>query len=247
MRLDRVIAVRTDRTVYRDGDACIKVYGGEYTRADVLGEALNQALAAEAGVDVPRVLRVEQLAGKWALESDYIRGETLAQLIARHPEKAKQYIALMAKLQVQTQRRRAPRLGLLKERLARALERAPLCAARRYALFARLEGMRREESLCHGDFNPENIIMTARGAPCVVDWESAARGDSAVDAAITWLYFKLEMGEDAAREYIDIYCLKSNTERQRVLGWAPLAAAALAADANARRRERLLSFGDAFE
>ena len=44
MNLDRVIAVRTTKTVYRDGDLCIKVFNKEFTKADVLHEALNQAI-----------------------------------------------------------------------------------------------------------------------------------------------------------------------------------------------------------
>ena len=38
MNLDRVIAVRTTKTVYRDGDLCIKVFNKEFTKADVLND-----------------------------------------------------------------------------------------------------------------------------------------------------------------------------------------------------------------
>ena len=43
MDLDRVIAVRNSKTVYRDGENCIKVFDSDYSKADVLNEALNQA------------------------------------------------------------------------------------------------------------------------------------------------------------------------------------------------------------
>ena len=56
MNFDRIIAVRNDKTVYRDGDRCVKVFGGGYTCAEVLNEAHNQALALEAGLRVPKVL-----------------------------------------------------------------------------------------------------------------------------------------------------------------------------------------------
>ena len=35
MKLDTVIAVRKNKTVYRDGDRCIKVFNEEYSKADV--------------------------------------------------------------------------------------------------------------------------------------------------------------------------------------------------------------------
>ena len=56
MSFDKIIAVRTDKTVYRDGDRCLKVFGEEYSKADVLVEALNQARAEEAGLSVPKLL-----------------------------------------------------------------------------------------------------------------------------------------------------------------------------------------------
>ena len=43
MELKKVIAVRTAKTVYRDGDKAIKVFGDEYKKSDILNEALNQA------------------------------------------------------------------------------------------------------------------------------------------------------------------------------------------------------------
>ena len=41
MKLDQIIAVRKNKTVYRDGDRCIKVFDADYSKADVLNEALN--------------------------------------------------------------------------------------------------------------------------------------------------------------------------------------------------------------
>ena len=43
MNFDKIIAVRTNKTDYRDGDKCLKMFGEDYSKADVLNEALNQA------------------------------------------------------------------------------------------------------------------------------------------------------------------------------------------------------------
>ena len=87
MKLDRVIAVRNSKTVYRDGDACIKVFDSEYSKADVLNEALNQARIEETGLNIPKIREVLTIDGKWAIVSDYIKGKTLAQLMKDNPEK----------------------------------------------------------------------------------------------------------------------------------------------------------------
>ena len=81
MNLDRIIAVRNNKTVYRDGDRCLKVFNEGYSKADVLNEALNQARIEETGLNIPRVLEVTVIDGKWTIVSDYIKGKTLAQLM----------------------------------------------------------------------------------------------------------------------------------------------------------------------
>ena len=81
MNLDRVIAVRNTKTIYRDGDKCIKVFNQDYTSADVLNEAFNQAMAAESGLSVPRIKEVSEHDGKWAITSEYIIGKSLSQLM----------------------------------------------------------------------------------------------------------------------------------------------------------------------
>lgn len=94
MNLDRIIAVRNNKTVYRDGDRCLKVFNEGYSKADVLNEALNQARIEETGLNIPRVLEVTVIDGKWTIVSDYIKGKTLAQLMQENPEKKDEYLNL---------------------------------------------------------------------------------------------------------------------------------------------------------
>lgn len=75
MNLERVIAVRTNETVYRGGDQCVKVFGDGFTKADALGEALNQARVEECGLHVPKVLEVSQVDGKWGAGHRVCGGE----------------------------------------------------------------------------------------------------------------------------------------------------------------------------
>ena len=79
MKLDRVIAVRNNKTIYRDGDRAIKVFGADYSKADVLNEALNQARIEETGLNIPKVLEVTMIDGKWAIVSEFIKGNSDAE------------------------------------------------------------------------------------------------------------------------------------------------------------------------
>ena len=41
MNLEKIIAVRNAKTIYRDGDKCVKVFNENYSKADILNEALK--------------------------------------------------------------------------------------------------------------------------------------------------------------------------------------------------------------
>lgn len=103
MKLDRVIAVRNNKTVFRDGDLCIKVFSEDYSKADVLNEALNQARIEETGLNIPKIREVITVDGKWAIVSDYKKGKTLAQIIEEDAGNKDKYIELLVDLQLEVQ------------------------------------------------------------------------------------------------------------------------------------------------
>ena len=185
MNLDRVIAVRTNKTVYRDGDKCIKVFDSDYSKADVLNEALNQARIEETGLNIPKVLEVCTIEGKWAIVSEYIKGKTLSQLMQEHPEKKDEYLRLFVETQLLVQSKTCPLLSRLKDKMNRKISQADLDATTRYDLHTRLEGMPKHNKVCHGDFRPSNVIISEDGTPYVIDWSHATQGNASADAART--------------------------------------------------------------
>ena len=103
MKLDRVIAVRNAKTIYRDGENCIKVFDADYSKADILNEALNQARVEETGLNIPKIIEVGKIDGKWAIVSDYIKGQTLAQIMAEDPDNLDKYLEQFVDLQIEVQ------------------------------------------------------------------------------------------------------------------------------------------------
>ena len=87
MKLEQVLAVRKTKTVYRDGDRCIKVFVESHPKSNILNEALNVARIEETGIRIPKLLEVTSIEGRWALVFEYIEGDTLATLMERNPEK----------------------------------------------------------------------------------------------------------------------------------------------------------------
>lgn len=244
MKLDRVIAVRNSKTVYRDGDLCIKVFDSDYSKADVLNEALNQARVEETGLHIPKIIEVATIDGKWAIVSEYIKGKTLAQLMEEDPDRKSEYLEMFVDLQIETQSKTCPLLNKLKDKMDRKIGATDLDATTRYDLRTRLESMPKHNKLCHGDFNPSNIIISEDGTPYIIDWSHATQGNASADAARTYLLFWLNGDIEGAKEYLNLFCKKSNTAKQYVQKWMPIVAASQSVKGNAHEREFLLSWVD---
>ena len=247
MTLDRVIAVRTAKTVYRDGDLCIKVFNEEFSKADVLNEALNQARIEEIGLNIPKIQEVTKIDGKWAIVSDFIEGKTLQQLMDEDPEKKDEYLNLFVDLQLEVLSKTCPLLNKLKDKMNRKISLAELDATTRYDLHTRLNGMPKHNKVCHGDFNPSNIIIAEDGTPYIIDWSHATQGNGAADAARTYLLFWLKGDTETAKQYLDLFCKKSDTAKQYVQKWMPIVAASQSVKGNEAERELLLSWANVVE
>ena len=242
MKLDRVIAVRNDKTVYRDGDRCVKVFSQDYSKADVLNEALNQARIESTGLSIPKILEVTMIDGKWAIVSEYIKGKTLAQLMEEDPEKKEEYISLLVDMQIEVHSKVCPLLNKLKDKMSRKIAECDLDATTRYDLHTRLEGMPKHNKVCHGDFNPSNIIIAEDGTPYILDWSHATQGNASADVARTYLLFWLNGDIDGAELYLDLFCKKSGTAKQYVQKWMPIVAASQSVKGNEKEREFLMGW-----
>ncbi len=244
MKLDRVLAVRNNKTIYRDGDDCVKVFGDDFAKDDVLAEALNQARVEHTGLNIPKVKAVTMIDGKWAIVSEYIKGKTLDRLMAENPDKKHEYMEMFVDLQIKVQSCTCPLLPKLKDKMSRKISQADLDATTRYDLHTRLEGMPKHNKLCHGDFNPGNIIITDDGTPYILDWSHATQGNASADVARTYLLFWLNGDIDGAEEYLDLFCAKSGTDKQYVQKWMPIVAASQSVKGNAKEREFLLGWAN---
>ena len=132
MKLERIIAVRTSKTVYRDGNLCVKVFGDEYAKSRILAEATTHAKIEETGLDVPKILEVTKAEGKWAIVSEFIAGHTLERLMDEEPEKRGEYMSRFVDAQLRINSTKARGLAKLKERVEEMLRLVGLEEYRNY-------------------------------------------------------------------------------------------------------------------
>lgn len=244
MKLEKVIAVRNNKTIYRDGDTCIKVFDAEFSKTDVLNEALNQARVENIGLNVPKIKEVCTIDGKWAIVSEYIPGKTLAKLMEENPDKKDEYLNFFVDLQIEMHFKTCPMLNKLKDKMNSKIDQTTLDATTRYELHTRLESMPKHKKVCHGDFNPSNIIIGEDGKAYIIDWSHVTQGNASADVARTYLLFCLAGDEQGAKKYLDLFCKKSNTAKQYVQKWMPIVAASQSVKGNEHEREFLLSWVD---
>lgn len=222
---EQIMAVRPNKTVYRDGDTVLKVFSENYAKSDVLNEALNQARVEETGLKIPKILEIMKVENCWAIRTEYIPGKTLQQLMEEHPENKAEYLSMLVDLQMEVHSKESPLLNKLKDKMNRKISASKLSATVRYELHTRLESMPKHKKVCHGDFNPSNIIVAEDGDLYILDWSHATQGNASADVARTYLLFCLAGDEAAAEIYLDLFCKKSDTAKQYVQKWMPIVAA----------------------
>ena len=244
MKLEKVIAVRTSKTVYKDGDRAIKVFDEDYKKSDILNEALNQARVEETGLPIPKLLEVGVVDGKWAIASEFIKGKTLGRLMEENPDKLDEYLDLFVDIQLQIHCQKAPLLNKLKDKMNRKISETDLDATTRYELHTRLEGMPKHNKVCHGDFRQSNVIVGEDGVNYIIDWSHATQGNASADAARTYLCFYLKGETETAEKYLDLFCEKSDTAKQYVQKWLPIVAASQSVKRKPEEKELLTRWLD---
>ncbi len=239
------IVTRRNKVVYRDGDQIIKVFNETKPASDIFNEALNLARINEAGIASPQVLYVNQRDNSWVLGTSYIPGVTLAELMEQHPDRLDEYLTMFVDLQISIHQYTAPLLQRQKDKYTRMIRSLTdlLDATTRYELEMRLEGMPNAREVCHGDFNPTNVIVADDGKLYTCDWAHATQGPGAADAAMTYLLFALN-DQDVAEKYLDLYCKESDTPKQIVRNWLSIVAASELARHRKSREDFLLHWID---
>lgn len=241
MNYDRVIAVRTSKTVYRDGDSCIKTFDGDYSAEDVINEALRQEKARKTGLNVPAIRAIVPTGEGWGIVSDYVRGKTLDRVMAESPDRKDELYSDFVALQLKIHSYKDDSLQDAAEKAVYSVKHADIDDKTTRRLLS--GGALREKGrrgLCHGDFNPTNVIISEKGE-YIIDWAHLSCGNVLFDVAATYIYL---CGADPmfAERYIEKYCKTTNTDKNAALAFLPYAAATKLLRCRPSEREFYKSF-----
>ena len=178
--------------VYRlDDEKVIKVYYPQIDRMLIENEYNAANLSAELGIASPKAYSLEQIDGRAAIVFDYVSGDTIKDLLTKHPLHAKKYGQGMADLQLSIHRIAADgKFPTIKKGYRTfILQKTELTDADKALVVSRLDALPEDTKLLHGDFHPENILM-ADGKPTIIDWSGAVVGSPIADVCGTYLIVK---------------------------------------------------------
>ncbi|MBR0136827.1 MAG: phosphotransferase [Erysipelotrichaceae bacterium] len=221
----RIIAERTNKEIYVQDGKTYKVFEKGYNKADILNEALNTARVEETGLNIPRLFEVKSIDEEWAIVSQYIEGKTMKELMDENPDKLDELMNRFVGIQIDMQSKRVPLLNRHRDKMNRKISQTDLPSTLRYNLHNRIESMPKHTQLCHGDYNPSNVIINENDEAYIIDWAHATQGNAEADAARTFLLFLLDDDRLKAHKYLTVFCEKSGCNLQEVLNWLPILAA----------------------
>lgn len=244
--LNKPIAKRKTKTVYVDNDKIIKLFSEDYSKTDILNEALNHARVEEStDLNVPKLEEVKKIDNKWGVVLQYIDGTPLDVLMKENQEREDEYLNMFIDIQFEVFSKNVPMLNKIKDKFKRKLINADNIDENiKYELMHRLEGMKEHTKLCHGDFNPSNIIIKKDGSYSILDWAHATQGNASADAARTFLIFSMQGESRLADKYLDLFCKKSGIEKNNIQRWIPIVAATQLTKGNKDEEEFLRNWID---
>jgi uncharacterized protein (TIGR02172 family) len=174
--------------IYAWGDkSVLKLFHADRSASTVEYEAKIARAVYASGAASPALMDTVEVEGRRGLIYERIYGPSLADALKSKPWRLPRLARTFALLHASMHRRSAPALPSQRDRLIWKIEAAePLPAHLKEAALLSLARLPDGEALCHGDFHPENVIMSPRGS-VVIDWIDATSGNPLADVARTSL------------------------------------------------------------
>jgi uncharacterized protein (TIGR02172 family) len=172
-------------------DRVVKLYQPWMRREKLEWEFAATKALHDMGLPVPNAFERVEIDGRLGLVLEYVDGISMLRHSMRRPWRLIAIAREFAELHAQLHSHRAPNVlpsqqTQIEDWIARGTD---LSVTDRAAAEEALRKISPGDAVCHGDFHPENILMTAKG-PVIIDWSTGTRGNPIGDVARTVSLFR---------------------------------------------------------
>jgi aminoglycoside phosphotransferase (APT) family kinase protein len=221
----------------------LKLFQGWVSREKAERELkVTQAVRA-IGLPAPRAFELIEMKGRFGIVFERIEGVSLLRRVQRKPWLLFTAARQLAELHVQIHCfRPSPDMPPQREQILRWIDQAAdLSPGQNRAARACLARLPEGDSVCHGDFHPDNILLTASG-PVIIDWMTGTKGHGIADVTRTSQLFQTaKLPKDCgwhmralllvSRQllhaiYLQNYCAAKKVSRAEIEEWRPAQIAA---------------------
>lgn len=206
----------------------------------------------------PKVYGLIEIDSRNGIIYERINGKTMMNVIASKPWTLKKEAKRLAELHKSIQQKVDFKLPIYKTRLKDNISKTNLLSSDiKTKLYNYINQLEDDNILCHGDFHPDNILIT-KDKPIIIDWMTATKGNLLTDIARTSIMFKFGIVPNKTYierkiidfirnrfylEYLEHYMRISGVNIKQIQQWElPVAAARLIEWLPENEKKALLNF-----
>ncbi len=174
------------------GDGLVlKLFYDGFPAGMAVEEARSTVSLGELGLPVPRVDGVIEEGGRPGIVFERIEGPSMLARLTAFPWPVTRLARVLADLQISVHGHRVQGLASLPDALERRIRQAPgLSADEKEGTLEALYRLPKDSIVCHGDFHPDNVLLSPQG-PMIIDWTDVHQGHPSADVAKTVLLLRL--------------------------------------------------------
>ena len=171
-----------------DENRVVKLFHRDINESEVQDEMGFAKLAVASDLPTAEVLERIEVEGRIGVVFRRISGESLLARISRRPHELPSLARQFARLHCRMHVIETPSRPSFRDNLEAQIRKvANFGAAKKDRIIAHMDSLPAPRMvLCHGDYHPENVIVSGRGL-VIIDWATARSGCAAADCARTAL------------------------------------------------------------
>ena len=241
MELNEVVGIGSQATVYSSGKYAIKLFKENYSKIAIFYEALINSIVENTELHIPKIYEVLNIDNQMAIKMEYIKGISLIDSILKDIDNTEVYLENMVKLQIEIHSKKISLPFSLKDRLKDKIEgNQYLDKTKKEKVLELLKELPDGNELCHGDFHGYNILV-CEGKYWIIDWVDSTYGCADGDVCRTYMIYSL-YAKELADLYLTLYCKNTGKEKDKILAWLPVVAAARLSEKITSEEEMIMSW-----